>query len=348
MNMKKLLTLLFGIFIVVGSVFFSACKNGGDTANDEHSILLKFSRLDQDFAAIDTNNIAEDLVKLKSKYPEFLDFYLDTLMGFNIQGQYNDSNPGITNGLRTFLTYPDFRGLFDTIAKHYPNTTSIDKALNKGFNNLKHYFPQSPTPQIIYLNSNLNNYAAFTYDTIAIGVGLDMYLGEHYPYYASVGIPHYMTQRLTEEDIPVNVFQSIYRAKHPFTMENRTLLDMMVQKGKEQYFLEKIIPFVSVSKRLGFTQQQLAWCEASEAAIYNFFIDRQFLYSTNLQQVMRYIMDGPNAAGMPKESPGNVGSWLGYQIVKTYTERYPEKSLQEIIAYKDAQKMLQESKYKPK
>lgn len=348
MNMKKLLKSLGGVFILMSMVCFSSCKNGGDTANEVPSIQLKFSRLDQDLITIDTNHIAADLAKLKSKYPEFLDFYLDTLMGFNIQGMYNDSNPGITNGLRTFLTYPDFRGLFDTIAHHYPNTTLIDKALNKGFSNLKLYYPQAPTPHIIYLNSNLNNYAAFTYDTIAIGIGLDMYLGEYYPYYASVGIPHYMTQRLTEEDIPVNVFQSLYRAKHPFTMENRTLLDMMIQKGKEQYFLEKIIPFVSESKRLGFTQQQLAWCEASKAAIYNFFIDRQFLYSTNLQQVMRYIMDGPNAAGMPKESPGNVGSWLGYQIVKAYVAKHTDKSLQDIIALPDAQKILQESKYKPK
>lgn len=309
---------------------------------------LKTYRLDRDIADIDTLHIAEGLTKLKTKYPTFLDFYLDTLMGLGIQGHYNDSNPGIKLGMHDFLTHPDFRGLFDTIAQHFPNTTAIDEDLNKGFGLLKKYYPKYPIPEIVYLNSNLNNYAAFTYDTLAIGIGLDMYLGANYPYYASVGIPQYLSQRLTPDYVPVNVFQSVYRAMHPFVMDNKTLLDMMLQKGKEQYFLSKVIPFVDEHKRMGYTPEQLAWCEASEAAIYHFFIEKQLLYSTHMQSIIRYVMDGPTAAGMPPESPGNISNWLGYRMVKAYADKHSEMSLEQIVAPMDAQKFLQESKYKPK
>ncbi|HTN46713.1 MAG TPA: hypothetical protein VL098_10240 [Flavipsychrobacter sp.] len=344
MRHKKLYTV--ATFIVFALLWqFSSCKDAQNPPDvSEEKVELKTFRLDRDLATIDTNRIGEGLAALKRSYPDFLDFYLDTLMGYQVEGNYSDTNQAV----RTFLTYPDFRNLFDTIAKHYPNTKDIDAELAKGFQYLKHYFPSYPLPVIIYINSNLNNYAAFTYDTIAIGIGLDMYLGEKYPFYAAVGIPEYMTRKLTKAYIPVNVFQSIYRATHPFVMDNRTLLDMMIQRGKEQYFLSKIIPFVDEAVRFGFTKKQLEWCEASEAAVYNFFIDKQFLYSTNLQQVMRYVNDGPNAAGMPAESPGNIGSWIGYRIVKAYAEKNPDADLQKILNADDAQRILLLSKYKPK
>lgn len=326
-----------------------SCKNGDETPNvDDVKIDLTSNRLDRGFAEIDTNNIAASLEGLYAEYPEFLNFYLDTIMGFQVHGNYSNDNPGIQKGVRTFLTYPDFRNLFDSIAMHYPDTKETDADIKKGFQYLKYYYPNHPIPQIIYLNSNLNNYAAFTYDTLAIGIGLDMYLGENYPFYKSVGLPDYIIARCTEEYIPVNVFRSIYTAKRPFVMDNRTLLDLMIQKGKEQYFLSKVIPFIPEHLRMGFTQKQLEWCEASEASIYNFLIDKQLLYSTNLLQVARYITDGPTSAGMPPESPGSVGSWIGFRIIKTYAEKHPEKSLEEILEAKDPQRILQRSKYKPK
>lgn len=342
---------LYAIAVFVFTTFIislQSCKSGNEPDVSSVQVDLTIKRLDKDLFALDTNHLATGLVDLKKKYPEFLDFYLDTLMGYSVYGNYSDTSIGVQKGLHTLLTYPDFRGLFDTIAVHFPDMDKTNESLKKGYQYLKYYYPSQPVPEIVYLNSNLNNYAAFTYDTIAIGIGLDMYLGEGYPFYKSVGIPDYVTRKLTPAYIVPNVFISVYRANHPFFIEGKTLLDMMVQRGKEQYFLSKIIPFVPEYVRLGFTEKQLEWCENSEAAVYNFFVNKQFLYSTNLQQVYRYVTDGPNAAGMPVESPGNIGSWLGYQIIKAYAEKYPKVSLQNILEIKDAQKILQQSRYNPK
>ena len=60
-------------------------------------------------------------------------------------------------------------------------------------------------------------------------------------------------------------------------------------------------------------------------------------------------MEGPSAAGMSDESPGEVGTWMGLQIVKSYMAQHPEVTLDKLIAMQiDEQKILQESKYKPK
>lgn len=346
MENKNLCTIA-GIFAAI-IIAFSACNNTKEPNVSNVHVKLKTQRLDRDMAAIDTNAISRDLADLKKKYPYFLDFYLDTLMGFQVTGNYSEANDGIVKGVRIFLTYPDFRGLFDTIAKHYPDTKDIDAELKKGFQYLKYYYPAYPIPEIIYLNSNLNNYAAFTYDTLAVGIGLDMYLGEQYPFYRSVEMPDYVITRCRKEYIPVNAFKAIYTSMHPFVTDGRTLLDMMIQKGKEQYFLGKTLPFVEEHIRFGYGREQLKWCETSEAAIYNFFIDKQLLYSTNLQQVMRYITDGPNSAGMPPESPGSIGTWIGYRIVQEYVKKQENMTMQQLFATNDAQQILQQSKYKPK
>ncbi len=338
------------LFFFTITMLCFGCKNEAEKTPDVSniSIDLKTYRLDKDLAAIDTNNIAEGLKNLQTKYPDFLNFYLDTLMGFNINGDYEPANPGIANGLRTFLTYPDFRNLFDTVAHHYPDTKSIDENLVKGFQFLRHYYPNTAVPKIIYLVSGLNNYAAFTYGNDIVGVGLDMYLGEQYPFYASVGIAAYSTRRFKPEYIPVHVFQALYRDRHPFVMEDRSLLNMMIQLGKEQYFLKKILPFTNDTTRLGYTQSQLQWCEASEEQVYNFFVSQNLLYEKSWQKMIRYVNDGPNAAGMPAESPGNIGTWMGYQIVKAYINEHPETPLDSVLQQKDAQTFLQESGYKPK
>ena len=141
------------LVLIAGILSLPACKEAQHPDVEAVEITLNTRRLDRDLAAIDTNAIAAELPGLKKKYPYFLDFYLDTLMGFQIHGDYSETNPYIAQGLHTFLTYPDFRGLFDSIAYHYPDTKDIDAQLKKGFQYLKYYYPHYPIPDIIYLNS---------------------------------------------------------------------------------------------------------------------------------------------------------------------------------------------------
>jgi hypothetical protein len=53
-------------------------------------------------------------------------------------------------------------------------------------------------------------------------------------------------------------------------------------------------------------------------------------------------------AGMPEQAPGNVGSWVGWQIVNQYMENtVDELSLKELLATPPAT-ILAKSNYKPK
>lgn len=348
-SIKQIHIKLILISVIIFSVGLTGCGNNSDPDVSHIEIDLKSKRLDKDLYTLDTNHLGAGLVKLKEKYPEFLGFYLDTLMGFSINGNFNDTAMGIQKGLRTFLTHKDYRGVFDTVFKHYPDEKVINTELVKGFQYAKHYFPDYHTPEIIYMISGLNNYGALTYGSDIVAIGLDMFLGADYPFYRSVGIPEYFSGQLTQQYIPVAVFRTIYRETNPFVADGRVLLDMMIQSGKEMYFIKKMLPFLDEHTRLAYTPQQLKWCEENEAMIFDFFARQELLYDNNLQKVVRYVMDGPSATGMPPESPGNIGAWLGLQIVEAYMTQHPEKTLKELVTDPiDAQRFLMESKYKPK
>ncbi len=335
---------------IISALFMSSC-NSGDKIPDVSAIKIdmRTQNLEQDLAVLDTNNLAAGLVQLRNKYPEFLNFYLDTLMGFSIHNNYSDTTSGIRLGLHLFLTNKDYRGLFDTVAKYYPNTKDVDAELVNGFKFVKYYYPEYNVPEVIYLVSGLNNWGAFTFGHEVVGVGLDMFLGGQYPFYRSVGLPDYLNPHLCRAYIPVAVFSTVYQGQHPFMTGDRPLLDMMIQKGKEQYFLHKVLPHVDDTTLFGYNSNQLEWCNNSEAMIYNFFATRNLFYEKEFEKVMRYVNDGPNSTGMPAQSPGNIGTWLGYKIVSAYMQQHSKLTMQELLANKDdAQAFLEASKYKPR
>lgn len=313
------------------------------------NVTLQTQRLDKDLYNIDTNDVASGLQKLNTAYPDFLNFYLDTLMGFGVKGKYTEDNEAIIYGVRKYLTDKDCRGVMDTVQKHYPDTKDAERELEKGFRYFKYYYPNYKEPRIVYITSCLNNWGAFTYGSGIVGIGLDMFLAPGYKFYQSVGIPDYMEKQLTRENIPVAVFRAIYQDAHPFEPQNSTLLDMMLQRGKERYFLGKVLPFVPEHIRLGFTEAQLKWCKDNEAMVYNFFVKEDMLYATDWQKILRYVNEGPTSAGMPAESPGNIGSWLGMRMVESYVQKKPKVTLPELLSTKqESQAFLQQSGYKPR
>jgi hypothetical protein len=334
-----------------------SCNNTSEKAPDvsAQKITLNTYRFDKDLYAIDTNHVSDGLKVLAEQYPDFLNFYLDTIIGYGIHGNYTDTAGPIRKGLRVFLTYKDYVGLEDSIKKHYPDTKQAEELLIEGFKYMKHYFPSYTVPKIMFVNLGLNRLPAFTIDTTILGISLDMFLGAQYPFYRSVGIPDYMGAHMQPSYLPVAAFNVIYSYNHPFVSNDRTLLDMMLQRGKEQYFLHKILPNTPDSVLFGFTQQQLNWCSTNEAIIYNFFIHQNLLYSKEAHNILPYINDGPFAKGLEpasanaKITPGNIGTWLGYKIVSAYMQQHNSMTLPELLNTPvDAAKMLDEAKYRPK
>jgi hypothetical protein len=345
------------IIIFAVALFFGSCGNTGENIPKVSNIkvTLETRQFDKDLYALDTNHIGAGLQQLLVKYPDFLNYFLDTVMAYGIRGNYNDTVKGIREGLKPFLTYKDFVALEDTIKAHYPDTKTVDAELTDGFRFIKYYLPDYSVPRVIYLNMGLSNWPTFALDKTTVCVGQDMFLGEQFPYYRSIGVPNYMAPHLRRSYIPVSLFSVIYKSMHPYVSDDKTMLDLMIQRGKEQYFLHKILPHKPDSVLFGFTQIQVEGCAKDEARIYNFFIHENLLYNKQTHDIQPFVNDGPFAKGLedPTDSvktlPGNVGGWLGYRIVCAYMSQHPKKTLAELLQDPiDAPRFLDEARYKPK
>ncbi len=326
---------------------FSSCSPKNNKIIDVKDINVAFKsvRFDDEVMAIDTNNIMDCLNKLGEKYPAFTPIYFQELAGL---GSLKDQKI-FNENLAHFLTSSDYRILFDSVKKYFPNTKNIDVEIEKYLKHLKYYYPKEPIGDVYYFVSGLNFWSAITVDS-NIGVGLDMYLGKNFPFYASskVQIPEYQVRKCEPEYIPINLAKNKYEEKYPMVWEDKTLLDLMIYKGKQILFMQYMLPQISNEKLFGFTPEQLKWCNENEVLIYNFFVQKNILYSNNWQDIARYINDGPNTAGMPTESPGNIGTWIGWKILNQYIDKNNIVDFQMIMNdNNNGQFILRKSKYKP-
>ncbi|KAA5532606.1 hypothetical protein F0919_17645 [Taibaiella lutea] len=334
--------------IVFGCVLclFSACNtHEGKDVPDVSKVDIPYQSYAfyKDFSKLNPKDIAPGLQQLKAKYPEFADFYLDSLIGFGYHGNYAQDIPMMDS----FLLQKDYRSLLDTVNLAFPDTKKYDEWLKKSFKYLAYYDSTFDIPEhVYYFVSGLSGIPAELQSDKNVGIGLDYYLGRDFVPYAQIGIPAYATVRFTDVNIPIWLGRAIYGDKYPFSPDDKDLLDLIIQRGKELYFLEKFAPYLDEEVKFGFTKEQLDWCKKNESMIYNFFIQNNLLFDKNLQKTLRYVNDGPSSAGMPPESPGNTGSYIGWMIVKKYVERN-SVSMHELLETKDAQKILDGSKYKP-
>jgi 3-dehydroquinate dehydratase len=60
-----------------------------------------------------------------------------------------------------------------------------------------------------------------------------------------------------------------------------------------------------------------------------------------------YMNDGPNTQALGKESPGNIGQFIGMQIVAKWMEKNKDLSL-DILMKTPGKQIFDEAKYKPK
>ncbi|MBK7762811.1 MAG: hypothetical protein IPI46_05480 [Bacteroidetes bacterium] len=329
------------------TLLFSGCSDDKQPKKVDVSkipVKIQSIRWDQALFHCDTNALEKSVNALGNRYPDFASVYFTELTGF---AKGNDQSV-FFNSVRHFLTYKDYVDLYDTVQKHYPDVKEIDQELAQLFKHIKYYFPNKKLGDVYYFISGLNFWSAVTVDT-AVGVGLDMFLGKDYPFYAAVQLPAYQAALCERKYIPVNVSRAIYEDMFPIVPDGKNLLELMLMKGREMLFMEYTLPETSDELLIGYTPEQLAWCKKNEAMIWNYFSTQKLLYSTNWQDILRYVNEGPTSTGMPPEAPGNIGTWLGWQIIRKYVKHYPDKKLPEVWKENpDAQGLIRDIKYRPK
>ena len=134
----------------------------------------------------------------------------------------------------------------------------------------------------------------------------------------------------------------------PDKSKGKPLVEQMIEKGKQWWMLDKFLPGEADSIKTGYTNQQLTWCRENEGLIWSYIIKNEDLYSITPATIQTYIGEAPFTQGFSQElSPGNIGQWIGWQIVKKYADNNPKLKPEEVMQ-STPKKILEEAKYKPK
>ena len=120
----------------------------------------------------------------------------------------------------------------------------------------------------------------------------------------------------------------------------------MVEKGKRLYVLDKLLPYTDDTLKTGYTAAQLTGCFKNEGLIWNHFLSHNLLFTIEPADIRPYMEEAPNTPEMGEGSPGAIGLFVGWQIVKKYMQKNQSLSLNELLNT-DPKKIFEESKYRP-
>ncbi len=314
----------FFIILVIGLVIWS-CEEESKLEKQIAEIDIDFyvERFDKAFFEAEP----KDLQKLKEAYPFF---FISDPDSFWIE-KMNDS---LQNEL------------LGEVQEKFPDVNTATKELEGLFQHLKYYDKTFKAPRVITLTNDVAyRDKTFVNDSIVL-IALDNYLGASHPFYQN--IPMYIAANMEEDQIISDVANG-YASKYNFQTRRSTLLDEMIYFGKLLYFKDIMIPFKTDAEKIGYSDAQLKWAEANESQIWSYFVEKEFLYSTNSKLPSRFVGDAPFTKfglELDNDSPGRLGQYLGWQIVKAYAEKVEDDVLK--IMQTEPEEIFRNANFKPK
>jgi gliding motility-associated lipoprotein GldB len=314
------------LFVLVAITFFS-CKEDGKVEEAVAKIPIEFKV--ERFDRIFWTSKPEDLQKVKEQYPYFFPSHI--------------SDSTLINKLKD----PLLKELYGEVQMQYPNLGKIETDLKNLFAHVQYYFPKNKTPRVITLINEVDTEGRVFYtDTLAL-ISLDCYLGKDHRFY--VDFPEFKKPEMEQNQILPNLVTSFCYGKIA-PPADRTLLSAMIYYGKELYVKDKLIPEYSDAVKIGYTETQLQFCQANEYYMWSNLVENKLLYDSNPKNELRFIKPAPFTKfylEIDNQTPGRVGQWLGWQIVRSYMENNEDVTLDQLLAM-DSKSIFENSKYKPK
>ncbi|TVZ15289.1 gliding motility lipoprotein GldB [Maribacter sp. MAR_2009_72] len=311
--------MLLSVFLIIFS-----CNNSDKTAQEIAAIPveLSISRFDREFAS----SGEEGLPALRQMYP-----YLFPAPDSVWIAKMNDS-------LQVEL--------FQEVGNAFNSFEEEEEGLVQLFKHVKYYFPEYTLPKVITVTNDVdyNNRIILT-DSILF-ISLDNYLGPEHKYYG--GFQRYIAKTLDRGFMLSDVASAFSKQVVP-RPRDRTFLARMVYFGKELYLKDKLLPNMEERKRIGYTEEEMDWAYANEEPMWRNFIENEYLYSTENKLNQRFLDPAPFSKfglELDNESPGRLGRFVGWQIVRSFMENNTVGIKQMLTM--PAEEIFKKSNYKPR
>jgi hypothetical protein len=290
-------------------------------------------------------------ISSNSTRPSFSTIFLKNILGLD--------SAVYEKGVSMFINQNRF--IYESASREYQDFTTVKNEFEQAFRYLKYYFPDYKIPKIVTIVGPPDALAQTkngepTPNFLGpdfLGLSLQFYLGKdfslyHENYFVTAIAPLYRSQRFEKNYIVADAMKLITDDLFPEKKSGKGLIEQMIEKGKQCWLLDKFLPNAPDSVKTGYTKQQLEWCRVNEGLIWNSIItNEKDIYTSDPAVLQNYIGEAPFTQSMSTASPGNIGQWVGCQIVKKFADKNSSLSIAEVMKMEPG-KILELAKYKPK
>ena len=319
--MKQYRFLFFAFCLV--ALFSCDKKSKVEKAVEEIPLEIKVTRFEKAFFEA----TPETLPQLKLQYPIFFP-------------AGNDDQVWIEK-----MQNPQWRELYNEVEKKYSNFEDETQKIEELFKHIKYYFPETKIPKVYTIISEMDYQNKVIYANNMLVISLELYLGKDHRFYE---FPQYIKQNFEQSQILPDMVTSFGQTKI-LPPTDTSFLSQMIYAGKALYLKDLLLPEYSDADKMGYKPEQITWCQENEGYIWRYFIENKMLYDNDQKLIPRFINPAPFSKfylEIDNESPGRVGAWIGWKIVRSYMENN-EVSLAQLLKT-DAKEIFEKSKYKPK
>ena len=345
---------LFPIFSVLIFLSCDSHKNIPDVSAIKINIETK--RFEQDFFAMDTTKVAESFKNILQKYPGFTPDFIYNILGLDVDSLLIPGNAQ-SKAIRLFIH--DYQSIKDSSDLLYKNFGKETDEIKKGLQFVKYYFPKYPLPQSIItfigpINANFETSFGTQGDILSpdgLGIGLQLHLGNDFSFYKSREgqelYPDYLANNFDAAHISVNCMRNIVDDMYHDKSNGKPLIEQMVEKGRRIFLLTQFLPYTPDYIIMGYTEKQMKDVYKNEPVIWDFFLNNDLLNNTEQNIIKNYIGESPKTQEFGEESPGNLGTFSGLQIVRKFMDKFPDTKLADLMNM-SVRDIYSKSKYKPR
>lgn len=326
------------LFLLVG-LSLNACKSGPadgcrpDAAADAAPVAVKLQHLEPTFFRLKT---ADEALQFMNAHPKFARYYLQRQPG---------TEQELAKGLAQLATNSALQQLGRETAAAFPDSAALRHDVSEVFRRAHHYFPDFRVPTSYTYVSGFLAKDIYVNDSLLV-MSLDWFVGPKAS--KRPDLPQYMLRRYTPRGLMPLLAQDVASKYNKHELTANTMLDAMVHAGKTIYFASQMLPCTPDSVLLGYTSREMIGLEANEARVWGHFLEKNLLYSTTPFLLQKYVGERPNVPEIDKTCPGRVGQWVGLQIIRKYVAEHPNVTLPRLMAETNAQRLLNDSHYRPK
>jgi len=296
--------------------------------------------------SLEIKRLEDSLFNLRTKSEVAMFLEENQLLVEQFFGLENDQEKAqLIDKLYDMISNTSLRELYQEVQHKFKDITKLQSQLEYAFKCLKYYYPTFEVPQVVTFITGMGSDLYVSKQLIVIS--LDFFLGGGAKF-RPLRMPDYILRTYQPQYILPKL---ILLLSQQFNIENpkdNTLLHDMLYAGKAYYFTKTLLPEVSDAIMLGYTEQQYSDTEKHQRIVWQHFIDHALFYETNHMVKKKYLDDRPFTSEIGYGCPGNIGGWLGYQIIKKYMQNNRDITLPVLMKNTDTQHLFTQAKYKPK